>query len=79
MFEDSLTEYETIIDTDQGMYDVLVYRVGGGTLGKFYSGSWNYRILKSGVILEESLLSTGMRQDHKYVAQAAIDFYEAEL
>lgn len=75
-------EYEGTLGPD--CYTVLINKVGGGTLGKSYSGLWDWHLSDpTGVVLGTSIdshqLFTGSEFTHAQAALAVIDFYEGSV
>lgn len=55
-----------------------ISKVGGGTVGESYSGSWSYVITMDGtVVLSGSDFSCGMPHTHQYTARAIADYFGA--
>lgn len=77
MFDRELTEFTTL-----GLYQygtdvkVSVYKVGGGTVGEAYAGSWGYCVetLDEFEIANGEDLITGMPHTHASVAQTVLSF-----
>lgn len=58
---------------------VCISKSGGGTIGKFYTGGWSYRITGGGVWIEGEDLITGTPRTHTYVAALVPTFFHDEL
>lgn len=55
---------------------ILVDKMGGGTVGREYNGTWHVSVVVSGdVVWENDTLITGMPKTHAQVVEAAHDFY----
>jgi hypothetical protein len=64
-------EYATEIHGAQ----VLVSKVGGGTVGAAYAGHWHYTVVVDGTVVHHaSDLSTGMAHTHAEAAELIFDF-----
>jgi hypothetical protein len=58
---------------------VRIAKVGGGTLGKSYDGSWEFEVLNhSGEVIQKSYLNTGTPMTHAEAARTVISFHENE-
>lgn len=67
--------------SDVGIRQVDIAKVGGGTIGKEYAGSWIYRVafMDHDRLPEQGIdLVTGMPHDHEYVARMAVEFFRPE-
>jgi len=54
---------------------VRVSKVGGGTLGRAYTGHWHYRIVINGTVHQGSDLHTGTPKTHAEAATQVADFF----
>jgi hypothetical protein len=77
MREPEPTEYTTTIPGTP--LEVRISKVGGGTVGQYYKGDWEYKITGPGVWIEGADLRTGMPHSHDYVAALAPTFFYDEL
>lgn len=58
---------------------VEVYKVGGGTRGRKYTGFWGYRLSQGDrVIGSGDDLYTGMPKTHSEAVQIALDHFQSE-
>lgn len=76
----SLADFEFATLSDDKLFDIYVSKVGGGTVGTPYMGSWHYAITKANsekVILKGSNLHTGSPATHRKAAEIAADFVDA--
>lgn len=73
-------EYVEVFENEYG-YRVSVYvaKVGGGTLGKRYTGYWRYLVVAhgahGGVLMEGEDLFTDLAQSHVEAAETVYEFY----
>lgn len=59
-------------------YLIEIYKVGGGTDGRRYTGNWGYRILQQGRVLTSGEdLYTGTPKTHREAADIAMETYLA--
>lgn len=65
-------EYTTTVDG----YTISVEKIGGGTVGKAYAGTWAYAVTDStgAEIVAGTNLYTGMPKTHAEAALIVIDF-----
>lgn len=76
VFDPDLVESTTLISDDRV---VEVYKVGGGTLGRHYTGMWGYYLARRGEQLAAgSDLYTGTPADHAAVAQLVLDIFDTQ-
>lgn len=57
---------------------VLVSKVGGGTLGRYYDGAWHYSYSRRDRHREGSDLTTALPHDHALAASLVADLIEQE-
>jgi hypothetical protein len=72
-------EYDSIIQHNGHEYVVSVEKLGGGTLGHTYPGSWYIQVLERDAegkfsLLMDDRLTSGMAHTHASVARTALDF-----
>lgn len=74
VFDKSLIEFTLIKDG----HLIEVYKIGGGTNDKRYSGDWGYRVLHQGDTLTagEDLCTSTLKTHHE-VAAIALEFCSA--
>ncbi len=58
---------------------VRISKIGGGTVGEQYTGTWSYMITGPGVWIEGEDLNTGMPHSHAYAAALAPTYFFDEL
>jgi hypothetical protein len=77
MSEDA-SEYSVIVPPlfeGDGPMTITVAKFGGGTPGKAYTGTWNVFLYDGEVILDATILTTGMPKRHdEAAALAALGF-----
>lgn len=70
-FDSIFSEYENDIDG----HFVRVYKIGGGTPGRRYSGNWAYEVSIAGaVIISGTDFTTGWPYTHHEVSLAVLDY-----
>lgn len=70
-----MAEYRRALAHDTfGRLNVEVDKVGGGTVGKAYSGDWNVYIERFGYGVFDATISTGRACTHADLVGIAIDF-----
>ena len=63
------------ITTNDGFIEIRITKVGGGTVGRHYSGYWHYAILRHGLVLRHgSDLYTGTDTTHLGAALIVTEF-----
>jgi hypothetical protein len=73
------TGYEYTTTIPGTPLEVRISKVGGGTIGQYYVGEWEYKITGPGIWIEGADLRTGMPHSHEYVAALAPTFFYDEL
>lgn len=72
------SDFEYIASDDT--VTILVAKVGGGTPGEAYDGSWYYRLdMNSETVRHGDDYSTGTPQTHAEVARAIADFVREDF
>lgn len=69
---------EMYADGPESVILLGISKVGGGTVGESYSGSWSYVITCDGTtVISGSDFSCGMPHDHEYTARQVADYFGA--
>ena len=69
---------EMYADGDEPVILIGISKVGGGTLGESYSGSWSYVITCDGItVISGSDFFCGMPHDHEYTSRQVADYFGA--
>lgn len=55
---------------------ITVDKVGGGTYGREYEGSWEVTVSLSGTVVLDDVINTGTPKTHREVADIALDFID---
>lgn len=77
-----MAEFETYALSLGNEYHVSVDKVGGGTIGQFYTGDWKVTVIDSNPdtlfpVYDNEIVSTGMPHTHSEVVDIALDFLAA--
>ena len=68
------SEYSAIVTPlheDDGPLVITVNKIGGGTLGKAYTGTWNVLIYDGEDLMDATILTTGTPKRHDQAAAIA--------
>lgn len=68
-------EYTTIVDGNV----IRVSKVGGGTIGRKYSGDWEVTITRDATMVLDDIITTGVPMNHTDVAYLSLDFADDAL
>lgn len=74
-FDDELIELSTSVDTSNGVVQVDLHKIGGGTRGRSYDGYWGYRVQRGPdqIIAVGGDLRTGTPKTHEQVVPIVLD------
>jgi len=61
-----------------GKLSFIVDKVGGGTVGKAYTGDWNVYIERFGIGVFDATISTGRPAMHHDLIEIAVDFAHSQ-
>lgn len=67
-----MREFSTI----DGEYVIRVDKVGGGTVGRAYTGDWEVTVSRSATVIMDDVITTGFPSTHRSVASIALEFLE---
>ena len=74
-----MSDYEYRVNIPDTPLWVNISKVGGGTVGKSYEGTWEYQITGPDVLFSNDDLRTGTPHTHEYVAALIPTFFYEEL